>query len=195
MSLINCVAKIFAAQKMQWVFFCHYTIFSCAIVYVAFLTSNAMHKIMQSKRNVRLTIDSFIFAINLKLEQFDKTFSCCVLTTYSTNIYIESKMKRPYSWCLTSKNAAPKQQQHQQRVHTIFGRTHATKKSSQFFFFRLFRMHFSFVISFEHNNFTRCLLDHRFYSIIYDFPCRTPVYLLGCTVAPISISIRIQWII
>lgn len=79
MSLINCVAKIFAAQKMQWVFFCHYTIFSCAIVYVAFLTSNAMHKIMQSKRNVRLTIDSFIFAINLKLEQFDKTFSCCVL--------------------------------------------------------------------------------------------------------------------
>lgn len=79
--------KYLQLKKCNGFFFCHYTIFSCAIVYVAFLTSNAMHKIMQSKRNVRLTIDSFIFAINLKLEQFDKTFSCCVLTTYSTNIY------------------------------------------------------------------------------------------------------------
>lgn len=195
MSLINCVAKIFAAQKMRWVFVCHYTIFSCSIVYVAFLTSNAMHKLMQSKRNVRLTIESFIFAINLKLELFDKTFSCCVL-------YVEYKYILNRKWnalivdvWLRKMLHKKKHQQHIQRVHTIFGRTHATKSHHNSFFFGLFRMHFSFVISFEHNNFKRCLLDHRFYSIIHDFPCRTPVYLLGCTVTPISISIRIQWII
>lgn len=44
------------------------------------------------------------------------------------------------------------------------------------------------VISFAHNNFKRCLLDHRFYSTIYDFTCRTTI-LVGLH---FSISIRMQ---
>lgn len=109
-NLIHCALLKYLQLEECNAFFFYY--FNCsslslclswAIVDLAFLSlTHARNKAI--KRNVRLTIDLFIFAINLKLEQFDN-----IRMQYW--VLHRNQMKRPYSWGLASQNAAPKKKQ------------------------------------------------------------------------------------